>query len=97
MFHVTFCYNIKSSRKVTRTHKLIKYSIAEGVFLIKNQVSQLITPRKVAQLEEKTIYQIISNYWMRLSMTSYKIVLLYRFNLNLQIKNKTLLSEFARA
>ena len=80
MFHVTFCYNIKSSRKVTRTHKLIKYSIAEGVFQIKNQVSQLITPRKVAQLEEKTIYQIISNYWMRLSVTSYKIVLLYRFN-----------------
>ena len=50
------------------------------VLRIKNQVSQLITPRKVAQLEEKTIYQIISNYWMRLSMTSYKIVLLYRFN-----------------
>ena len=50
------------------------------VLRIKNQVSQLITPRKVAQLEEKTIYQIISNYWMRLSMTSYKIVLLYRLN-----------------
>ena len=96
MFHVTFCYNIKSSRKVTRTHKLIKYSIAEGVFQIKNQVSQLITPRKVAQLEEKTIYQIISNYWMRLSMTSSKLFY-YTGLTNLQIKNKTLLSEFARA
>ena len=73
---VTISNPAEKSQELTNLSNTVRLRVLR----IKNQVSQLITPRKVAQLEEKTIYQIISSYWMRLSMTSYKIVLLYRLN-----------------
>ena len=76
LLFVTISNPAEKSQKLTNLSNTVRLRVMR----IKNQVSQLITPRKVAQLEEKTIYQIISNYWMRLSMTSYKIVLLYRLN-----------------
>ena len=76
LLFVTISNPAEKSQELTNLSNTVRLRVMR----IKNQVSQLITPRKVAQLEEKTIYQIISNYWMRLSMTSYKIVLLYRLN-----------------
>mgnify|MGYP000123263872 CR=1 FL=1 len=76
LLFVTISNPAEKSQELTNLSNTVRLRVLR----IKNQVSQLITPRKVAQLEEKTIYQIISNYWMRLSMTSYKIVLLYRLN-----------------